>query len=64
MTDHMLVAEFDPESGWSAPQIRPYGPLMIDPASSCLQYATNIFEGTKASQHLNPSMLPKVRRHI
>lgn len=47
MTDHMMVVHFDPVNGWSAPEIKPYGPLAIDPASSCLQYATNVFEGMK-----------------
>ena len=47
MTDHMMVAHYDPVHGWSAPEIKPYGPLLIDPASSCLQYATNVFEGMK-----------------
>ena len=47
MTDHMLVVHYDPVNGWSAPQIKPYGPFSIDPASSCLQYATNVFEGMK-----------------
>lgn len=34
MTDHMLIMSFTPENGWSAPAIKPYGPLEIDPASS------------------------------
>jgi len=46
-TDHMLVVHFDPVNGWSAPEIKPYGPLHIDPASSCLQYCSNVFEGLK-----------------
>jgi len=46
-TDHMLVAHFDPVDGWSAPEIKPYEPLHIDPASSCLQYCSNAFEGMK-----------------
>ncbi|KAF7329457.1 Branched-chain-amino-acid aminotransferase [Mycena kentingensis (nom. inval.)] len=47
-TDHMLVIEYDPEHGWAAPEIKPYGPLALDPASNCLQYCTNVFEGMKA----------------
>ena len=47
MTDHMMLASYDPIHGWSAPEIKPYGPLSLDPASSCLQYATNVFEGMK-----------------
>lgn len=47
MTDHMLIMHYEPEHGWSAPEIKPYGPLSIDPASSCLQYCPNVFEGMK-----------------
>ncbi|KDR70050.1 hypothetical protein GALMADRAFT_230375 [Galerina marginata CBS 339.88] len=47
-TDHMLVVNYDPVNGWSAPEIKPYGPLSFDPMSSCFQYCTNIFEGMKA----------------
>ncbi|KAI0297532.1 branched-chain amino acid aminotransferase II [Multifurca ochricompacta] len=47
-TDHMLYMDFSPERGWSQPQIMPYGPLNLDPASSCFQYCPNVFEGLKA----------------
>lgn len=47
-TDHMLVVHFDPVNGWTVPEIKPYGPLSIDPSSSCLQYCPNVFEGMKA----------------
>ncbi|PPQ64055.1 hypothetical protein CVT24_008868 [Panaeolus cyanescens] len=47
-TDHMLVVNYHPVHGWSAPEIKPYAPLEIDPMASCLQYATTIFEGMKA----------------
>ncbi|KAI0085681.1 branched-chain amino acid aminotransferase II [Irpex rosettiformis] len=47
-TDHMAIAHYDPVNGWSAPEIKPYGPLMLDPLSSCLQYSTSLFEGMKA----------------
>lgn len=49
MTDYMLVANFDPQNGWSAPEIKPYAPLTLDPTSSCFHYCTNIFEGMKVS---------------
>lgn len=38
-TDHMLICQHDPEIGWLDPEIRPYGPLQLDPASTCLHYA-------------------------
>lgn len=47
MSDHMLIMSFDPFTGWSAPEIRPYGALSIEPSSSCFQYSTNVFEGMK-----------------
>ncbi|KAF8549336.1 branched-chain amino acid aminotransferase II [Imleria badia] len=47
-SDHMAVASFHPASGWSQPEIKPYAPFMLDPASSCFQYGYNAFEGMKA----------------
>ncbi|KAJ7685946.1 aminotransferase [Mycena rosella] len=47
-TDHMLIMTYDPLTGWSAPEIKPYAPLSLDPASNCFQYCTNVFEGMKA----------------
>lgn len=46
-TDHMILATYDPVTGWSAPEIKPYGPLTLDPLCSCFQYSTNLFEGMK-----------------
>jgi branched-chain amino acid aminotransferase len=43
----MVVTSYDPIYGWSDPEIKPYGPLTLDPMSSCLQYSTNLFEGMK-----------------
>lgn len=34
MTDHMLIVDYSPESGWSTPVIKPYAPLELDPACS------------------------------
>jgi len=34
--------------GWAAPTITPYHPLSLDPASSCLHYGIEAFEGMKA----------------
>ena len=41
------MVNYAPGVGWSAPEIKPYGPLSIDPMSSCLQYCPNVFEGMK-----------------
>lgn len=59
-TDHMVYVEFHPESGWSAPQIKPYAPLILDPASSCFQYCPSVFEGMKA--YLGPDRKPRLFR--
>ena len=47
-TDHMLTVEWTAEKGWAAPQIKPYGPLSIDPSCCVLHYAFELFEGLKA----------------
>jgi branched-chain amino acid aminotransferase len=47
MTDHMAISTFHPETGWSAPEIKPYASLTLDPASSCFQYSPSVFEGMK-----------------
>ncbi|KZT35430.1 branched-chain amino acid aminotransferase II [Sistotremastrum suecicum HHB10207 ss-3] len=60
MTDHMLIMSFDPTTGWSAPEIKPFGPLSLDPASSCFQYCPNVFEGMKA--YLDPEGRPRLFR--
>ncbi|KAF7362930.1 Branched-chain-amino-acid aminotransferase [Mycena venus] len=59
-TDHMLIMTYHPKTGWSAPEIKPYGPIPIDPSSNCLQYATNVFEGMKAV--LDPQGRPRMFR--
>lgn len=59
-TDHMLVVNYDPATGWSVPKIKPYGPLTLDPASSCFQYCPNVFEGMKA--YLGPNGEPRLFR--
>ncbi|KZT05309.1 branched-chain amino acid aminotransferase II [Laetiporus sulphureus 93-53] len=60
MADHMLVATYDPVNGWSDPEIKPYGPLSLDPASSCFHYSTNVFEGMKA--YVGPDGKPRLFR--
>jgi len=59
-TDHMLIMSYTPSSGWSAPEIKPYGPICLDPASSCFQYSTNVFEGMKA--YIGPDGKPRLFR--
>ncbi|KAJ5732950.1 hypothetical protein N7533_013397 [Penicillium manginii] len=47
-TDHMIVASWDVNSGWSTPELKPYGPFNLLPTASCLHYAYECFEGLKA----------------
>ncbi|KZV60204.1 branched-chain amino acid aminotransferase II [Peniophora sp. CONT] len=60
MSDHMLVAEYTPEHGWGAPEIKPFGPITVDPSASCFQYCTNCFEGMKA--YMGPDGVPRLFR--
>jgi branched-chain amino acid aminotransferase len=55
-TDHMFIAEWTPQTGWSNARIQPYGPLQLDPATAVLHYAQEIFEGMKAYRHPDGSI--------
>ena len=55
-TDHMVVIDWDIESGWHDARVVPYGPLQMDPASAVLHYAQEIFEGLKAYRHEDGSI--------
>lgn len=55
-TDHMGVATWTRDEGWHDAEVRPYGPLQIDPASAVLHYAQEIFEGLKAYRHADGSV--------
>jgi branched-chain amino acid aminotransferase len=47
-TDHMVVAEWSESDGWSQAELKPYGPISLDPASMVFHYGQEIFEGLKA----------------
>ncbi len=47
-TDHMVTLAWTAQRGWHDGQLRPYGPLRMDPASQVFHYAQEIFEGLKA----------------
>ena len=49
-TDHMFVMDWDKDIGWHDARIVPYGPLELSPASNCLHYSQETFEGLKAYQ--------------
>ena len=50
-TDHMVTAAWTSERGWHDGQLRPYGPLQLDPSTVVLHYGQAIFEGLKAFRH-------------
>ena len=47
-TDHMVTVKWNAGTGWSEPQLEPYGALALLPTASVLHYATECFEGMKA----------------
>ena len=47
-TDNMVVATWDEKNGWSDAELKAYGPIALDPATSVLHYGQEIFEGMKA----------------
>src|SRR5260370_4461930 len=47
-TDHMVTMSWTAERGWHDGELRPYGPISMDPATQVFHYAQEIFEGLKA----------------
>ena len=47
-TDHMVICEWSEADGWAEPQLIPYGPISLDPATAVFHYGQEIFEGMKA----------------
>lgn len=47
-TDHMIVCEWSEKDGWGEPELKPYGPISLDPATAVFHYGQEIFEGLKA----------------
>ncbi|CAB4645745.1 unannotated protein [freshwater metagenome] len=47
-TDHMVICEWDEKNGWAEPELVPYGPISLDPATAVFHYGQEIFEGMKA----------------
>jgi branched-chain amino acid aminotransferase len=55
-TDHMVAIDWTVADGWHDARVIPYGPLLLDPASSVLHYGQEIFEGLKAYRHADGSI--------
>ena len=49
-SEHMIVIPYTSELGWGRGALKPYGPIVLDPAASVLHYGQAIFEGFKAFQ--------------
>ena len=47
-TDHMVVINYKAGKGWHDARVLARGPIPMDPATSVLHYAQEIFEGMKA----------------
>ncbi|HEY7144096.1 MAG TPA: branched-chain amino acid aminotransferase [Streptosporangiaceae bacterium] len=52
-TDHMVTIRWSQQAGWHDARLEPYGPLSLDPATSVLHYAQEIFEGLKAYRQVS-----------
>ena len=52
-TDHMFIMEYTEGQGWHDARIEPYHRLSLDPSSTVLHYAQEIFEGLKAYKDKN-----------
>lgn len=46
-TDHMLEVDYE-DGEWKTIEIKPYQPLLLDPATAAIHYGQSIFEGIKA----------------
>lgn len=52
-TDHMAIVTYEDDKGWHDARITTRGPVAMDPATSVLHYAQEIFEGLKAYRRPN-----------
>jgi branched-chain amino acid aminotransferase len=55
-TDHMVTIRWSAAQGWHDARVGPYGHLMLDPATSVLHYAQEVFEGLKAYRQAGGSV--------
>ena len=55
-TDHMVTIDWSTDKGWHDAQVRPYGPISLDPATNVFHYGQAIFEGLKAYRHADGSI--------
>jgi branched-chain amino acid aminotransferase len=65
-TDHMFIADYEPQNGWHNARIVPYGNLSLSPASSVLHYGQETYEGMKAykNEDTRVCVFPKSPKRI
>ena len=56
-TDHMVSLSYDADEGWHAPRVSALVPLSLHPATAVLHYAQEVFEGLKAHQRADGSIV-------
>jgi branched-chain amino acid aminotransferase len=55
-TDHMAIARYSSERGWHDARVTARAAVSLDPATTVLHYAQEIFEGMKAYRHPDGSI--------
>jgi len=55
-TDHMVTIRYTEGRGWHSAELRPYGPIELDPATNVLHYGQEVFEGLKAYRQADGSV--------
>lgn len=64
LVDHMSVARYR-GGEWSAPELKPVGPIELSPAAHVLHYASTCFEGFKAYRWKDGSInVFRMDRHV
>jgi branched-chain amino acid aminotransferase len=55
-SEHMVRIAWTQERGWHSAELRPYGPLELEPGVAVLHYAQAVFEGLKAFRQIDGSI--------
>lgn len=55
-SDHMVTIKYSAGRGWYDAELRPYGPIQLDPAAQVFHYGQEIFEGLKAYRQADGSV--------
>jgi branched-chain amino acid aminotransferase len=54
-SDHMLECNYK-DGKWHAPEVKPYQPIVLDPAAKIFHYGQSVFEGMKAYKDANENV--------